>query len=184
MSGARPALSADLPAETFEDWYWLRSELTAFCRAEGLRATGSKGELAARVSAYLRTGTRCDRSAPRPRRARMPERFDEATVVGEGWRCSQPLRAFFEARLGPGFRFDAAMRALIASGAGLTLAQVMERHAAQRAAPGRSEIAPQFEYNRFMRAFSQERPGASHADAVAAWRRHRSAPRSSRDREA
>ena len=49
----RPPLNASLSASSFAAWYWLKSELQAFCRAEGLHTGGGKAELMQRVGRYL-----------------------------------------------------------------------------------------------------------------------------------
>ena len=40
----RPLLNRELTGESFRKWYWLKEELTDFCRANDLPATGSKYE--------------------------------------------------------------------------------------------------------------------------------------------
>ena len=52
----RPKLDTDLSSAAFREWYWLKEELTDFCRGNGLSAAGSKTELADRIALYLDTG--------------------------------------------------------------------------------------------------------------------------------
>lgn len=52
----RPALDPQLRANTFLRWYWLKGELTAFCRNCGLPSNGSKQILTERIARYLATG--------------------------------------------------------------------------------------------------------------------------------
>ncbi|HYW13616.1 MAG TPA: DUF6434 domain-containing protein [Longimicrobium sp.] len=172
----RPELTPSLAAEDFRAWYWRRDELAAFCRANGLPASGSKEALAERIEAWL-AGTRPP--APRAVRqpsARMPAELAADTPMGPGWRCSQPLRAYFEGECGPGFRFNRALRELVARGDGSTLAQAVELYRASLNAAG-GEIEPQFEYNRHMRAFFAAHPGATPEQARAAWWEARNARR-------
>lgn len=61
----RPDLTPDLASDIFDDHYWLLAELVAFCRAIGLSASGPKNNVAARISAFLRTGERLN---PEPAR--------------------------------------------------------------------------------------------------------------------
>ena len=172
----RPALTPDLPAGEFRRWYWLRSELAAFARAQGLAAHGPKADLAARIATWLATGERP--AAPPPRRAGpMPATFTPDTVIGPGWRCTAALRDFLTGALGPGFRFDATMRDHVLNRPGTTLGQAMTAWQAARANAAPAPIAPQFEYNRFTRAFRQTRPNATRAEVIAAWLDHRARPR-------
>ena len=175
---ARPDLAAGLSPEAFRDHYWLKAELMAFCRAAGLSASGGKMEVADRIEAFLRDGTRLV-PAKRPARiGAMPGTFTRATVIGEGWRCTQALRVFFEAETHPGFRFDAVARGFVHDGAGRTLGEAADAYMTAR---GRKrEIAPQLEYNRFTRAYAEAHPGASRSEVAAAWKRHRDTPVSKR----
>lgn len=164
----RPALIATLSSNEFLRWYWLKAELAAFCRDHGLRTTGSKLELAHRIESYL---SERDQPAAVPRARRtvaMPKQFDRSSVIGEGWRCTQALRAFFETEVGRGFHFNRALRTFIATEHGRTLADALE-HFAQSLQAEPQPIAAQFEYNRHVRAFHLANPGAARADAIAAW---------------
>ena len=98
----------------------------------------------------------------------MPERFELRAVIGEGWRCSQSLRRFFQQHCGPSFRFNGALREFIHTGAGCTLADALAHYELSRSA-GTREIDEQFEYNRHTRAFFVENPGATRQQAIDAW---------------
>jgi hypothetical protein len=100
-----------------------------------------------------------------------------ATIIPENQRSSQTLRRFFESHVGPNFRFDKPMRDFIATSAGKALQQALDHWHATRADRGSTEIAPQFEYNRFMREWHAAHPDATRADAVAAWREYRAKAR-------
>lgn len=175
---SRPDLDRALAPDDFRRFYWRKDELAAFCRAVGLSASGAKADVAGRVEHFLRTGERRAGTPARARGGRMPERFTPDTVVGVGWRCSQALRAFFQEQLGAGFHFDHVARALIHEGAGRTLAEVMEswRESRTSAAEPR-DIAPQFEYNRHMRRFFDEHPGATREEARRSWHARKAAGR-------
>ncbi len=164
----RPELTPRLPADDFRAWYWLKAELADFCRANGLPASGSKEALAARIEARLSGADPHPPNAPRRPSGRMPAELTGETAIGPGWRCSQQLRAFFERECGPGFRFNGALRELVARGDGTTLAQAVDLYRASLAAPP-GEIEPQFEFNRHMRAFFAAHPGATPDQARAAW---------------
>ncbi len=97
-------------------------------------------------------------------------------------RMTRALRAFMVEQCGPGFRFDAHMREFFSGMPSttpevhLTLGDAVDHWQRTRDRPSEA-IESQFEYNRFVRAWRAERPGASHADVVTAWHRHRSTPR-------
>ena len=173
----RPTLDAGLEAHAFREHYWLKSELTSFCRAHGLRTAGAKSDVAGRIEAQL-AGVQPAPSPPARRKGAMPRGFTRSTIIGDGWRCSQALRAFLSAELGRPFHFDRTAREQILHGAGLSLGQVIDE--ARVARRGTTEIAPQFEYNRFVRAFRAASPGVSHKQVVTAWRAWRNTPVSER----
>ena len=49
----RPDLKKDLDSKIFRSYYYLKEELAAFCRAEGLPVSGGKKELTERIASYL-----------------------------------------------------------------------------------------------------------------------------------
>ncbi|MCP4137672.1 MAG: cytoplasmic protein [bacterium] len=172
----RPELTKDLSAEEFMAWYWLKEELASFCSAHGLPTGGSKEAIAGRIRLFLETGEikKPVSKGTRPK-AEMPKQFKRETVVGEGWRCSQELRKFFEKELGEKFRYDGPMRDFIKKdGIGKTLGDAIALwHEEKKKPREEKEIAKQFEYNRFVREFFKENKGASLQDAIAAWRKKR-----------
>jgi hypothetical protein len=176
MAEERPLLDKTLSTAEFLAWYWLREELVRFCRAEGLPAHGSKGDLSARIEACL-SGKPLPPVRKKPRKAAaMPARFGLDTVIGDGRRCSQGLRRFFESHCGRVFHFNEALRRFISEGSGKTLAEALDVYR-KSMSQGRTcrdfEIADQFEYNRHMREYFLANPGASRIDAIAAWKEKR-----------
>jgi len=167
----RPILDEQTSATDFAAFYWLKSELTAFCQRYGLPATGSKAALAERIVVFLATGEMRRPRIERRARAKMPDRFSRDSVIGPNWRCSQELRAFFVAEVGPQFHFNAVMRDFIKrDGVGKTLQAAIDAWQQEKRKPrAETEIAPQFEYNRHVREFFKENPGQGLQDAIAAW---------------
>lgn len=169
----RPELAPQTSVADFKSFYWLKNELAAFCREHGLSTAGSKRELSARIEAFLATGEIQPASREAKRRSaarRMPDTLSRDTVIGPGFRCSQPLRAFFVTEIGPQFHFNGVMREFIKNGAGKTLQDAIDAwHADRRAPQAKTEIEPQFEYNRHIREFFKANPGKTLQDAILAW---------------
>ena len=166
----RPRLTRSLPAAEFAAWYWLKQELAAFCRRAGLATGGSKLELAERITAYLLGELPVRRAARRGKAGRMPAEFAPGTVIGAGWRCNPALGAYLRGVCGEGFRFNAAMREFIHTGAGRTLAEAaLCYQVSVRPGAPKTEIAPQLEYNRHFREYFREHPGATRERAIEAW---------------
>ncbi len=174
----RPGLEPGLPPEEFDRWYWTVAELRVGARSLGVGTSGRKAELEARVRAALAGEDPPERSTPSPRDT-LDAVLTPETVVHPPQRLTRALRTFMEEHCGPGFRFDRHMRELFGSGSGrsdLRLADAVDVWFRTRDEPA-DVIDPVFEYNRFVRDWRSTHPGAAHAEVVAAWRAHRSAPR-------
>jgi hypothetical protein len=174
----RPVLDARLSGAELRRWYWLHRELLSLAKTLGVSPSGSKLELTDRLATAL-DGQPAPELTRRVRRSQLRGPLTEATAIPPGQSCSEPLRAFFVDRIGPGFRFDAAMRDFIAGAAGRSLGEAVDHWWATRAAPTPT-IGPQFELNRFTRAWHLAHPRASRAELLAAWRIHRGLPAESR----
>lgn len=174
----RPEPGPHLTGTELARWYWLKTELVDLARLLGVSTAGSKAELAGRLVVVL-DGGEPSAVGPRPRTgpaaSQLTEPLTDETIIPRGQRSSQVLRAYFEARIGPSFRFDGAMRSFVADGAGKTLGEAVDHwHRTRDAAP--AAIGEQFELNRFTRTWHGEHPGGTRAELLAAWRRYRSLP--------
>lgn len=182
----RPQLTPALSGTELERWYWLSTELASLARTLGISPGGTKQQLTARLVAALdgrpppdpplRPGSKKPGSIkPGTSGRQLVGELSLDSVIPPGQRCSQELRRFFTDALGPSFRFDAPMREFIANGHGRTLREAADHWRATRDRP-RGEIAPQFELNRFVRGWHAAHPSGTRAEALAAWRLHRSLP--------
>ncbi|MEU3725104.1 DUF6434 domain-containing protein [Streptomyces sp. NPDC031705] len=175
----RPEPAPGLSGDELLRWYWTLEELTALARRTGVPTGGGKAALTERLAAAL-DGRPIPPAAPAARRGgrQLKAPVDGATVIPEGQRCSQVLRAFFLREIGPGFHFDAFMREYVARGAGRTLAEAVAHwHATRREAARPQEVGAQFEFNRFLRDWHARHPDGTREQALAAWRGHRARPR-------
>lgn len=161
-------------------WYWLRTELQELAGALGLSRAGGKADLLERTAAALDGDPVPAPVRRRPSGRQLTAPVGPDTVIPPGQRCSQVLRAYLSAAVGPAFHFDEHMRAFVADGAGRTLAEAVEHwHRTRDAAP--SDIGHQFEYNRFTRAWFAGHPGGTQEECQEAWWRHRTTPVDRRD---
>ncbi|MEM6990261.1 MAG: DUF6434 domain-containing protein [Myxococcota bacterium] len=172
----RPKLTRKLDPTEFEQYYWLKAELSAFAVAHGIAATGKKLEIAGRIAAFLRTG-KAPPGKRSPARGRdSTRRITRATKV-EGWVCDAATRAFFERELGPSFHFTVSLNKLGREGKGLTYGDLVEHWRAERQRRKDPKYRPKLgqagEYNRYVRAFFDDpaNAGRSLADAAAGWNR-------------
>lgn len=171
----RPELTADLTESEFRRWYWTLAELQPFARSLGVSATGVKPDVADRIAAAL--GGREIPTPPRRKRSTGPQLrgpLDRSTIIPEGQRSTKVLREFFEAEIGPSFRFNGHMRPFLAAG-GATLGEAID-HWYRTVG---TELPPQsasLEFNRFTRAWHAANPDGTADACRAAWLAHRSLP--------
>ncbi|MGW7445026.1 DUF6434 domain-containing protein [Kitasatospora sp. NPDC054795] len=144
----------------------------------GVARHGGKAALTARLAATLDGLPLPAAPAGRSRAtAQLAAPVDGDTVIAQGQRCSQVLREYFVGAIGPGSRFDAFMRDLIARRASLTLADAVAHWHATRAKTLRPrEIGEQFEFNRFTSAWHRTNPTGTRARARESWYAHRALP--------
>lgn len=180
---ARPVLDSALSAEEFQRWYWLREELAVFARTLGLRATGGKELLAARIAARLDGREFVEPAVSKRTEGRqLSGPLSPATVIPAGQRCSQVVRAWIGEQVGEGFHFDAEMRAFFAESDGTKTMQDALDHWSATRDQGERSIDPQFEYNRFTRAWHEAHPDGGRNELLAAWQDYRARPADERGR--
>ncbi|MGQ4005240.1 SAP domain-containing protein [Francisellaceae bacterium CB300] len=52
----KPTLNKNISSYTFQNYYWLKTELIKFCRDTGLSTVGAKKDIEIRIVHYLNTG--------------------------------------------------------------------------------------------------------------------------------
>lgn len=161
--------------QSFEDFYWLKEELQAFCKENGISASGSKLEISDRIESFLRTG-----EIKKPIRKAMGNRtvlqreLSLDTVISENHRCSQRVRAFFKTVI-PNFHFSAYIQNYFKNNTGKTYRDAVEawyKEEKRKKDPSyKRQIAPQFEYNQYIRDFFADpaNQGKSRKEAIEAW---------------
>lgn len=179
----RPDLGAGLAEVEFLRWYWLKDELAAFARERGLRATGSKDQLTARIAASLGGRVFVEPAArPRPSGRQLSGPLTAGTVIPAGQRSSQVVRAWLTEQIGTGFHFDAAMRDFFVCSDGTKTMQDALDHWHATRSGGVRDIDGQFEFNRFTRAWHRAHPDGARDELLAAWRDYRDRPVDERGR--
>jgi hypothetical protein len=188
--GHRPALDERADPDVFVRFYYLKEELLAFCRANGLGTSGSKIDLASRVENFLRTGRVFEApGAPKAAKPRRPIRDTRPTepaldaLLGSDFKCTEERRGFFESQVGRRFHFSVKLQRYLRSNPTATYADAIAEwrrlDAARCGSTQNTEtdpIDPQFEYNRYIRAFFADNPSLALKDAIACWRFRRELP--------
>lgn len=177
----RPPLTHTINVADFRDFYWLKAELMAFCREVGLSTQGGKVDIAERIAQFLETGEVDATPSPIRKRDTLPNvPLTLDTVIHEGFVCTQRHRDFFKSVIGPHFRFSTFIQNYFKTHVGKTYGDAVEvwveEERRQKAGAPAYDIAPQFEYNRFMRSFFEDpaNHGKGRKEAIGAWHEHRS----------
>ena len=174
----RPSLNKSISLEDFQAFYWLKKELTAFCKQEEINSQGSKLDVSARIEQYLETGLP---PIANTKKRILTSSFDwqkevlsPDTVLTDNYKNSENVRAFFKQHIGKSFKFNVVFMDWLKTNQGKTLSDAIEAwHRIANEKKARTElkvIAPQFEYNTYIRDFLKDNPGKSKATAISFWK--------------
>lgn len=173
----RPALDKTLDSRSFRNFYYLKEELTDFCRNNGLPVSGGKMELTDRIARFLDSGEVMPALPPRKKAAAVTDVCVD-TLIEANFVCSERHRAFFKAHIGSGFSFNVAFQKWLKANAGKTYGDAIMayRHILEDKKKGKTSIDKQFEYNTYIRDFFADNQGKSLADAIACWKYKKQLP--------
>lgn len=175
----RPTLNKHISAEDFKAFYWLKEELIQFCKAEELSRQGGKIDLTNRIEHYLKTG---EKKAPtQSKKTKAQSSFDWKnevlslqTLITDNYKNSENVRAFFQSKMTKKFKFNIKFMAWMKTNTGKTLGNALaawhQIELEKKKNKQAKEIAPQFEYNTYIRDFLVDNPGESKATAIQYWK--------------
>lgn len=179
----RPELTRKTKADAFLDYYWLKEELVQFCRDNELPVSGSKMEITARIESFLLNGLiEKPKQKQSRRKKKSKEPLSRSTIITEGHRCSQDVRTFFKQEIGEHFHFSTYIQNYFRANIGKTYEDAINawrEEETRKQDPGyQKDIAPQFEYNRFIREFFSKpvNKGKTRSQAIEAWNKKKSKP--------
>lgn len=179
----RPHLTSQLSGAELLRWYWLKDELSEFARQLGIRATGGKELLTRRIAAKLDDLPFVESKPARGTSgSQLSGPLTLTTVIPNGQRCSQAVRAWFVEQVGATFGFDAEMRAFFSQSDGTQTLQDALAHYRSTRDQGAKPIDAQFEYNRFTRAWHEANPTGHREELLRDWQTYRSLPLDQRPR--
>lgn len=174
----RPVLDKDILLTDFNEFYWLKEELVAFCKIVGISTSGSKIELTSKIQEYLTTGTiPSNIKNAKPATSKFDwnsEPLDKSTIITDNYKNTENVRAFFTNQIGANFSFNVKFMNWMKLNVGKTLNDAMDEwknlKEIKKDKNYKTEIDPQFEYNRYMRAFLADNPNLSSKDAMSFWK--------------
>lgn len=179
-------LTKETSVQKFQEYYWLKEELQAFCRENGISASGTKLDISHRIETFLQTGEIKVPIRKKHRKRTEPQtQLSLDTIITENHRCSQNVRAFFKTVI-PKFHFSTYIQNYFKTNVGKTYCDVVEawieEEERKKNTTYKKNIAPQFEYNQFIRDFfaDPKNDGKSRQAAVDAWNNIKKLPGSNK----
>ncbi len=179
----RPELKKDVSIEDFRDFYWLKVELVKFCHEEGLSKQGGKIQIANRIEDYLKTGNK-ETAIKQKKVTRISnfnwnlENLTLGTVIADNYKNTENVRSFFQNHIGSAFKFNVTFMNWMKQNIGKTLGDAanewMKIEFEKKINKQRKKIAPQFEYNRYIRDFLEDNPNKTKKNAIQFWKIKRS----------
>lgn len=167
----RPALDKNLDSKIFRDFYYLKEELTDFCRKNGLPTSGGKLEITDRIAYFLDTGKMLSAS-PAKKKATVMSDIYKDTKIEPNLVCSETHRAFFKEHIGGSFSFNVSFQKWLKDNAGKTYNEAIAAYyqILEEKKMGKTKIDKQFEYNTYIRDFFADNQGKSLDEAIKCWK--------------
>lgn len=167
----RPNLDTKLESKTFREYYYLKEELSDFCRKNDLQATGGKLELAERIADFLDTGKKTYKTHT-PRKITMVDEITLSTNIEENFVCSERHRAFYEEQIGKSFSFNVAFQKWLKNNSGKTYQDsiVAYYQILEDKKKNKTTIDKQFEYNTYIRDFFNDNKNKTLEQAIKCWK--------------
>ena len=173
----RPILNKYISPKDFKEFYWLKQELTDFCRTLKIPTNGSKIDLTNKIESYLFTG---EIKQNLKNSVKVKSNFDwnkevlsTETAITDSYKNTTNVRTFFINQIGSTFSFNVKFMKWMTENNGKNLGNAIiywkELAEIKKDKNYQNEIEPQFEYNRYMRAFLSDNPRLSIKDAIEFW---------------
>ena len=158
-----------MKSDEFKQYYFLKEELKDFCRQEGLKVTGNKGDLEKRIIHYLDTGEKLTEPAIKNHPTQKPSEITLDSKIGENFKCSEDKRRFFVNEIGGNFKFKVRFQKWLKSNPDMTYRDAVRAYHEIQNSNEKTEIEGQFQYNQYIRDFFNDNKGRTLNDAVKCW---------------
>ena len=171
----RPNLTKEISIKDFKDFYWLKSELTTFCRELKISSGGGKIEIANRISEYLETGKVTKKvTTKKPKLPKATQPITEDTIIGIEYRAYKEKKEFLQSKIGKHFHFTIHLLDYFEKNArkktyGELIEEWYKEQELKKDPNFIKEITPQFEYNTYIRDFLKDNPTKTKKIAIQYW---------------
>lgn len=172
----RPDLNKHISLKDFNDFYWSKQELIEFCKNIKIPYSAGKIEIANRIRHYLCTGEIMEVETIRKQSKFNwnTEKLSRETVITDNYTNGKNVRIFFIKEIGSHFAFNVRFIKWMRQNIGKTLGDAVNEWKKINDMKNEenyiNEINPQFEYNRYIRAFLNDNPKLSIKDAIKYWK--------------
>lgn len=163
-------LTCDLKPEEFKEYYFLKEELKDFCRNEGLKVSGSKGDLEKRIIHYLETGKEMNENQIKQKSTTTLTHISLDSKLGENFKCSEDKREFFEKQIGKSFKFKVKFQQWLKANPDKTYGDAIDAYHEIQNSTKKTQIGKQFQYNQYIRDFFESNDDKSLDDAIKCWK--------------
>lgn len=166
----RPVLDKKLSSKVFRNFYYLKKELVAFCKENGLPVSGGKLEITNRIAHFLDTGEIMFVSKIKKKTVSISD-IQLNTQIEPDFVCSEKHRVFFKEHIGKSFSFNVVFQKWLKNNTGKTYNDAITAYyqILEEKKKGTAKIDKQFEYNTYIRDFFADNQGKSLEDAIKCW---------------
>lgn len=171
----RPGLTKELGYDTFLQYYYLKEELIAFCKENGVSTAGGKQDITKRIEHFLKTGEKlAGRVVKRKSADIVYSELSLDSMIEENFICSEKHRIFFKEIIGTTFSFNVTFQNYLKNSAGKTYSDAVNEwykiQDEKKINKGKSKIESQFEYNTYIRDFFKDNSDKTLKDAIRCWK--------------
>ena len=163
-------LTRNLTPEEFKEYYFLKEELKDFCRAEGLKVSGSKQDLEKRIIHFLATGEELKEVNVIKIQKEQISEITLDSKLGENFKCSEDKREFFVSKIGKGFKFKVKFQKWLKVNPEKTYGDAIEAYYEIQNSGEKTKIDKQFQYNQYIRDFFADNDDKTLKDAIKCWK--------------
>ncbi|MFK7981190.1 MAG: DUF6434 domain-containing protein [Saprospiraceae bacterium] len=172
----RPDLLDIKTEEELRQWYWLKAELVAYCKAIKISYVGNKAEITDRIARILTTGIveiKKTNKKGKPNSNWAKEILTLETIITDSYKNGTNTRNFFKKQLDEKFKFNIVFMDWMKANCGKTLKDAVEVWLALEARKKnknfKSTIPTSNQYNQYMRDFFADNPDKTIKDARKYW---------------
>lgn len=167
----RPILNVNLDSKTFLDYYYLKEELVAFCKKNGIPSVGGKIEITERIAKFLDSGEIPYLKKTVKKNHKVID-ITEETLIEPNFVCSEKHRKFYKEKIGDSFTFNVKFQKWLKNNQGKTYRNSIDAYyeICTSNKMTNTVIDKQFEYNTYIRDFFCDNKDKSLDDAIKCWK--------------